>query len=435
MKTALASLAAVAAVSALLPAQADAARLQDPQDVMVLDLNACQRPAYPAAALAQGAAGKTTVEVQIGADGRVAEARVAASSGRTDLDDAALSGIRACTFDAVRANGQVPTGWLKTQYVWVPGAAAKRDAPDQAVHDSTFRRAMEGDPAAQNQLGVWAASGAYGKADIVEAAGWYRQAAEGGNAAAQNNLGVLYSRGVGVPRDLGQAAYWYEKAAVQGHGWGQANLAAVYQSGMAGETDLDKALYWMRRAAEGGLPAAQVGLGVLLMQRAASDAERAAAAAWLARAARQHLAGANYYLGRTFELGLGNPHDDVQAAALYRKAFGESGGRAETALGILLEAHRATAQAGEDATGLYRKAMQSRYPPAYYRYGLMLERDGDDAVATTVFRQAALLGDCNAAVKYLQGRQQPDGSAAADPIDAYIDGMAQRCPTTPTPAL
>lgn len=132
MKTPLAlPLLSLTAATALLPAPASAARVQDAQQVMALDLNACLHPAYPAAALARRIGGKTTVELQIGVAGTATEVRLAASSGRADLDEAALAGIRRCTFPAVLATGQAPTGWIKMQYVWVPGEA--RPAPDPAL--------------------------------------------------------------------------------------------------------------------------------------------------------------------------------------------------------------------------------------------------------------------------------------------------------------
>ena len=400
---------------------------------MGLDLNACPRPVYPAAALAQRATGKTTVEVQIGEGGLVIEARVVAPSGRTDLDEAALASIRQCVFHAVLATSQAPTGWLKMQYVWVPGAAKEAQDQDQALFASTKTRAAAGDPVAQNRLGAWYQHGTFVKADLVQAAAWYRLAAQNGNAVAQNNLGVLYYRGAGVPRDQKQAVYWYAKAAEQGHGWAHANLAWAYQYGTAGELDIDKALYWLTKSAEGGLAAAQVRLGLLTMGRAVLDEERGAAAAWIARAAARDYPAGLYYLGRSFELGLGNIQDDAQAAALYRKALDRSEGRAETALGMLLEAGRAGDADQGEAARLYRKATQWRYPAAYYHYGLVLEQRGDDALATAVFRQGAELGNCEAAVKYVQMRQAHATTRAAGKPDAVWDQRAQWC--TARPAL
>ncbi|MGH8854093.1 MAG: TonB family protein [Telluria sp.] len=428
MKTALLFLAAAASI---LPIHADAARMPDPQQVMVLDLYACPRPDFPSAALAQRAEGKTTVEVQIGEGGNVTEARVLTSSGRADLDEAALASIHNCVFHAVRATGLAPTGWLKTQYVWVPGEAKKTQALDPALYASTKKLAAEGNPAAQNRLGTWYEHGTHVKVDLAQAAAWYRLAAQGGDAYAQNNLGVLYSRGAGVPSDPKQAVHWYAKAAAQGHGWGQANLAHYYQYGIAVERDLDKALHWLSKSAAGSLAAAQVRLGLLEMERAVIDADRSAAVAWIARAAAQDFPQGHYYLGRSFELGLGNVQDDAQAAALYRKTLGRSGGRGEVALGMLLEAGRASADDPEEVAKLYQKAMQASNPAAYYRYGLLLEQRGDDALAAAVFRQGAEMGDCDATLKHAQLRQAEGATAAAGTRDAFLEQRATSCAARP----
>ena len=69
---------------------------------------------------------------------------------------------------------------------------------------------------------------------MVEAAKWYRKAAEQGNADAQNRLGVRYDRGEGVSKDVKEAAKWYAKSAAQGHPKAQCNLALDYKSGKGG---------------------------------------------------------------------------------------------------------------------------------------------------------------------------------------------------------
>ena len=401
--------------------------------MMALDLGACPRPQYPAAALAERAAGRTTVEVQIGDAGLVTEVRVLVSSGRADLDEAALAGIRRCVFHAVVATGQAPTGWLKTQYVWVPGEARQNMAKDMALYASTQQLAAAGDPVAQNRLGAWYQGGTYGKPDLAKAAHWYLLAAQSGNAVAQNNLGVLYVRGTGVPRDTKQAVYWYAKAAEQGHHWAQANLAWAYQYGTAGELDVEKALHWLTMSAEGGLSSAQARLGVRAMERAGSDEERAAAAAWLARAAAQRDPMGEYYLGRSFELGLGNAQDDAQAATLYRQALARSGGRAEVALGKLIDARRAGAATPDEASSLYQKAMQWRHPAAYYHYGLLLEERGETPMATAVFRQGADMGNCDAVMKYVQLRPAQGTTPAGTNREALLDQRAAWC--TARPAL
>ena len=60
--------------------------------------------------------------------------------------------------------------------------------------------------------------------DYVEAAKWYRKAADQGYAPAQFNLGVMYDNGEGVAQDYTEAAKWYRKAADQGDYRAQFNL-------------------------------------------------------------------------------------------------------------------------------------------------------------------------------------------------------------------
>jgi uncharacterized protein len=50
----------------------------------------------------------------------------------------------------------------------------------------------------------------------VEAANWYRKAAEQNYATAQNNLGLCYLKGDGVTEDLVEAYKWLLLAARQG---------------------------------------------------------------------------------------------------------------------------------------------------------------------------------------------------------------------------
>lgn len=407
MSLAILFLAAAAAVASV----HDSAEQDRIRQVMKLDLYACARPAYPPSALAQRAGGKSTLEIRVDAEGAITDVRVAVSSGREDLDAAALAGIRKCAFHALTTLDKTSNHWFKAQFVWTPGDAPR--ALDPAVVDSTQRLAAAGDPVAQNRLGAWHEHGSYVEHDMAQAASWYRRAAEQGNAIAQNNLGVLYSRGAGVPRNQVQAAHWYAQAAEQGHGWAQANLSWAYQHGSAGERDMEKARHWLTRSAEGGLAAAQVRLGLLQLQRAVYNETRAPGAQWLARAAAANYPAGIYYLGRSFELGVGNEPDDAQAAALYRRALGRSSGRAETALATLIEAGRADAQEAEEVLALYEAGMKGRDPAAFYRYGLVAERRGEAGLATALFRHGQRLGDCRSAMRHLRIRAESDPTALA----------------------
>ena len=58
----------------------------------------CPEPQYPRLARARGWQGTVDVEIAISADGRVADANVARSSGYAALDDAALEVARRSRF-------------------------------------------------------------------------------------------------------------------------------------------------------------------------------------------------------------------------------------------------------------------------------------------------------------------------------------------------
>ena len=51
--------------------------------------------------------------------------------------------------------------------------------------------------------------------NFIEAAKWYRKAAEQGHVKSQNNLGIMYEEGEGVPQDYTQSVYWYRNAAAR----------------------------------------------------------------------------------------------------------------------------------------------------------------------------------------------------------------------------
>ena len=88
--------------------------------------------------------------------------------------------------------------------------------------------------------------------DLVQAAVWYRKAAEQGNGFAQTKLGLLYESGEGVPQNYTQAAIWYRSAAEQGNSPGQLNLGMLYYDGHGVPQDYAQATTWFRKAAEQG---------------------------------------------------------------------------------------------------------------------------------------------------------------------------------------
>ncbi len=124
--------------------------------------------------------------------------------------------------------------------------------------------AHRGDPAAQRNLAHIYRMGLGVAQDFVQAAAWYRLAADSGLARAQANLATMYLRGQGVEEDASQAAYWFTAAAAHGHPLAQYNLALLYLRGEGVERSEAKAAGWLYRAAKAGHKPALKALGKLV---------------------------------------------------------------------------------------------------------------------------------------------------------------------------
>lgn len=91
----------------------------------------------------------------------------------------------------------------------------------------------------------------------VQAAEWYRKAAEQGYSEAQYCLGNMYADGVGVTKDEAVAVELYRKAAEQGHDSAQCRLGFMYESGRGVPKDHTLAAEWFQKASANGNPVAQ----------------------------------------------------------------------------------------------------------------------------------------------------------------------------------
>lgn len=104
------------------------------------------------------------------------------------------------------------------------------------------------DANAQSNLADLYSVGKGVKQDYVEAARWYRKAAEQGKVLAQSNLAYLYSEGKGVRQDDAEALKWDRKAADQGYFWSQITLGDMYNLGRGVRKDNDAAKKWFQLA-------------------------------------------------------------------------------------------------------------------------------------------------------------------------------------------
>jgi putative methionine-R-sulfoxide reductase with GAF domain len=105
-----------------------------------------------------------------------------------------------------------------------PPADASKSAPlnpsaDSANLEQLRELAGQGDPAAENALGLLYAQGDEKQSirqNENEASRWFAKAAEGGNIPAQSKLGSLYWGGRGVPQDSNRAYFWTVLARANG---------------------------------------------------------------------------------------------------------------------------------------------------------------------------------------------------------------------------
>jgi TPR repeat protein len=166
-----------------------------------------------------------------------------------------------------------------------------------AAQEDAFNRALSADE----------------RGDYVEAAKWYRLAAEQGIAGAQYNLGVMYDNGEGVSENDAEAAKWYRRAADQGHALAQYNLGLMHDNGEGVPENDAEAVKWYRRAAAQGNAKAQHNLGIMYDKGEGVLENDAEAVKWYRRAADQGRAKAQGNLGGMYANGEGVPEDDVQA--------------------------------------------------------------------------------------------------------------------------
>ena len=73
----------------------------------------------------------------------------------------------------------------------------------------------------QFSMGLQLASGEGATQDYVQAAEWYRKAADQNHCLALLNLGTMYANGQGVVRDEAQSGIWFGRAANLGDAGGQ----------------------------------------------------------------------------------------------------------------------------------------------------------------------------------------------------------------------
>lgn len=100
------------------PAAALSTNSGEMRNAVMADANGCAKPDYPVRAARNGETGTVTLALLVGADGKVQDSKVQASSGSRDLDRAAVNALSLCQFQPAMNGGTAEAGWAKIAYVW-----------------------------------------------------------------------------------------------------------------------------------------------------------------------------------------------------------------------------------------------------------------------------------------------------------------------------
>lgn len=155
-----------------------------------------------------------------------------------------------------------------------------------------------------------------------------RPLANQGDANAQYRVGVLYAE----RKDLIEAARYYKMAADQGHAEARSRLASLTCNGLGVPKNMDECVRLYRLAADAGVTQAQVSLGARYLMGDGIPPNHDEAARLAKLAAAKGDAVGELLLGMCTELGAGVPKDKDEALRLYKLSADKGNASAQKAL-------------------------------------------------------------------------------------------------------
>ena len=184
--------------------------------------------------------------------------------------------------------------------------------------------------------------------DPVQAAYWFRKAADQGDPEAQNELGYLYIWGVGVDKDPAQAFRWFARSA--GGGWQQAklNMAVLYMRGLGVARNPAFARQLLEDLAAKKNARAEDYLGVMYLEGDGVAQDRGAAEEWFSRSAKGRNPEGEFAMGQLYSAAADHEHDFGRAAKFLRDSAKSGYVPAMYTLGVLLVKHPEVEQKGTD---------------------------------------------------------------------------------------
>tara|TARA_B100000029_G_scaffold438427_1_gene454291 strand:- start:341 stop:1156 length:816 start_codon:yes stop_codon:yes gene_type:complete len=181
--------------------------------------------------------------------------------------------------------------------------------PHPSSTNTVASQAEAGDAHAQYQLGAQLDNGR----NAIEAAMWFKRAAEQGHREAQFNFACMLAEGHGVEVNAIEAAKWFSKAADQGLAAAQFNLGVIHEEGRGLDKSGIEAVKHFQQSADQGYAPAQFKLANCLLRGTGVVKDEVEAVRYLVPAARQGFLEAQYYLGFLMARGRGVTKDPVNA--------------------------------------------------------------------------------------------------------------------------
>jgi|GEM_PF-358066 len=289
-----------------------------------------------------------------------------------------------------------------------PEAKAAEMRGDYVEAAKWYRQAAEqGHGYAQLTLGEMYYRGEGVRQDFAEAAKWIRRAADQGIDSARTILGGMYYRGQGIPQSHEEAAKWMRRAADRLYPEAMFNLGVMYHEGTGVPQDDIKAIHWTRKAADYGFSSAEQNLGTVEIygntstaitprdaENVNSSTDKQNSIGELTKRAEDGDAVAQLKLGDIYRKGIGVTQNFSEAVRWYRKAADQGDVGAQYSLGQMYSEGKGVPQDRAEAARWYRKISDKNAPE-------------DHAQAAQVYRNAAEKGDAKSQYKlggmYFQG--------------------------------
>jgi hypothetical protein len=170
-----------------------------------------------------------------------------------------------------------------------PVAGLKQATEPSEKFKTTLKKAQEGDPASQRDVGSMYLEGKEVAKDPKGAVEWLTKSAEQGDSWAEYGLGNMYRAGNGVKQDYGKAMAWFKKSAApaQGNQAGQLAVADMMIKGEGVSKDVQEGLRIISRLAQDNYSWAQYFLGDYYITGEFAPKDDREAAKWFRKAADQ----------------------------------------------------------------------------------------------------------------------------------------------------